>query len=160
QALAASAGVPIHVICSITGDGLNELQQYFRAGETVALIGSSGAGKSTLINALLGFERQIVKEVREHDDRGMHATRHRELILLPSGGIVLDTPGMREMQLWDIEEGLEATFEDIESLAAACYFTDCRHETEPRCAVRAAVDDGTIEAERLGNYAKLQRELA
>jgi ribosome biogenesis GTPase len=160
QVLTAAPGVPIHIICSLTGDGLDELQQYFNEGKTVALIGSSGVGKSTLINALLGFERQIVKEVREHDDRGMHATRHRELILLPNGGLVLDTPGMREMQLWDVEDGLEATFEDIESLAAACYFSDCHHLTEPRCAVRAAVDDGTIEAERLENYAKLQRELA
>lgn len=157
QSIAVS--VPIHAVCAITGDGLDELQQYFGAGKTVALIGSSGVGKSTLINALLGFERQLVKEVREHDDRGQHATRHRELILLPGGGIVLDTPGMRELQLWDVEEGVEATFEDIEELAVDCYFSDCKHESEPRCAVRAAIETGTLETERLENYLKLQREL-
>ena len=158
--LAAAAGAPAHIICAIKGDGLDELRPYFGPGRTVALIGSSGVGKSTLLNALLGFERQAVREVREHDDRGMHTTRHRELILLPEGGIVLDTPGLRELQLWESEEGVEATFEDIEALALACYFTDCKHRTEPRCAVRAAVENGTIEAERLENYLKLQRELA
>ncbi|MGH9845657.1 MAG: ribosome small subunit-dependent GTPase A [Blastocatellia bacterium] len=160
EVLAVAAGAPVHVICAINGDGLDELQRYFNPGNTVALIGSSGVGKSTLLNALLGTERQDVREVRQHDDRGMHTTRHRELIRLPQGGIVLDTPGMRELQLWESEEGVEATFEDIEALAAACYFTNCRHQTEPRCAVRAAVENGTIEAERLENYSKLQRELA
>lgn len=157
---AIAAGVPIHAVCAIKGEGMHELQPYFAAGQTVALIGSSGVGKSTLINALLGFDRQFVKQVREHDDRGLHTTRHRELISLPSGGLVLDTPGMRELQLWESDEGVETTFEDIEELAAHCYFTNCRHENEPRCAVRAAVEDGRLPADRLGSYQKLQLELA
>ncbi len=156
---AASAGAPIHAVCAVKDQGLDQLQQYFREGKTVALIGSSGVGKSTLINRLLGEERQAVKEIRDHDDRGQHMTRHRELILLPSGGLVLDTPGMRELQLWDAEEGVEATFDDIEDLAEQCYFGDCSHKSEPNCAIRAALDEGTLAAERFENYLKLQQEL-
>ncbi|MFN0084540.1 MAG: ribosome small subunit-dependent GTPase A [Blastocatellia bacterium] len=157
---AIAAGVPIHAVCAIQGEGMSELRPYFVPGQTVALIGSSGVGKSTLINALLGFDRQFVKQVREHDDRGLHTTRHRELISLPSGGLVLDTPGMRELQLWDSDEGIETTFDDIEELAPLCHFTDCRHENEPRCAVRAAVADGRLLVDRLENYLKMHRELA
>jgi ribosome biogenesis GTPase len=135
------------------------LRQYIRAGETIAMVGSSGVGKSTLINCLLGEQRQEIKEIREHDDRGQHTTRHRELILLPGGGIVLDTPGMREMQLWEADDGVEAAFDDIEELAAQCRFSDCCHQTEPDCAVRAALDHGTLAAERFENYLKLQGEL-
>jgi ribosome biogenesis GTPase len=108
---------------------------------------------------LIGHERQAVKEIREYDDRGLHTTRHRELIRMPNGALVLDTPGMRELQLWDADEGIETTFEDIEEIAANCHFTDCRHGNEPRCAVRAAIEDGTLAAERFENYLKMQREL-
>ena len=116
-------------------------------------------GKSTLINRLLGFDRQKVKEVREHDDRGQHATRHRELIPTPNGALVLDTPGMRELQLWGVEEGVETAFDDIEELAASCHFSDCRHQTEPRCAVRDALESGALAAARFENYLKMRREL-
>jgi ribosome biogenesis GTPase len=155
----ATQNVPLHIVSVKTNQGLDELQQYCRVGQTIALIGMSGVGKSTLINYLLGYDRQVVKEVREHDDRGQHATRHRELILLPQGGLVLDTPGMRELQLWEVESGLETAFEDIEALAAQCFFSDCQHKSEPRCAVQAAVQEGALAAERLDNYDKLQKEL-
>jgi ribosome biogenesis GTPase / thiamine phosphate phosphatase len=159
QTLAVAAGAPVHAICALQADGLEELRPYLAPGRTVALIGSSGVGKSTLLNSLLGYERQAVREVRAHDDRGVHTTRHRELILLPQGALVLDTPGMRELQLWDAGEGVETTFDDIEALAAECRFADCQHQREPRCAVRAAVEAGALDAGRLENYLKLQREL-
>ncbi len=152
-------GVPVHAVSVVTGSGLDALSNYLRAGETTAFIGSSGVGKSTLINSFVGSERQHVKEVREHDHRGQHATRNRELILLPQGGLLLDTPGMRELQLWEGAEGVQTTFDEIEELAKECFFGDCRHELEPRCAVRLAVEEGRLEAERLASYFKLQAEL-
>ena len=152
-------GVSIHVISSITGSGLQDIAQYFKRGETVALLGSSGVGKSTLINHLAGVERLRVQTVREHDDRGRHTTTHRELVLLPAGGLVLDTPGMRELQLWDGDESLQLVFDDIEALAERCYFGDCQHQDEPRCVVREALAAGTIDAGRYQSYEKLQKEL-
>lgn len=151
--------VPIHAISVVTGDGLPDLAQYFKQGQTVALLGSSGVGKSTLINHLAGSELLKVQAVREHDDRGQHTTTHRELVLLPAGGLVLDTPGMRELQLWDGDDSLQLVFDDIEALASGCYFSDCRHEDEPRCMVREGLVAGTIDAERYQSYQKLQREL-
>lgn len=151
--------VPVHAISAKAEGGVEALRAYCAEGQTIALIGMSGVGKSTIINKLLGEERQAVKEVREHDDRGQHATRHRELILLPQGGLVLDTPGMRELQLWEAEAGIETTFDDIEALAVQCYFTNCQHQSEPRCAVRAALDEGTLDAARFENYRKMQKEL-
>jgi ribosome biogenesis GTPase len=130
------------------------------AGCTAALLGSSGVGKSTIINRLAGADVRKTREVREADSKGRHTTTHRELVVLPGGGLMIDTPGMRELQLWDASEGVRDTFDDIEALAADCHFTDCRHRDEPRCAVKAAVDEGRIEADRLASYLKLQDELA
>jgi len=152
-------GVPVHAISVVTGEGLPEIEQYFKRGQTIALLGSSGVGKSTLINHLAGVDRLKVQEVREHDDRGKHTTTHRELVLLPSGGLVLDTPGMRELQLWDGDQSLQLVFDDIERLAEKCFFSDCRHEDEPRCKVRDALAAGTIDADRYQSYEKLQKEL-
>jgi ribosome biogenesis GTPase len=152
-------GVPVHTVSARTGEGVDELRSYLTEGRTVALLGSSGVGKSTLVNALLGEERQAVQGLR-NDGRGRHTTVRRELIPVPGGGLLLDTPGMRELQLWDSDEGVERTFEDITSLAAQCRFNDCAHETEPGCAVLAAIEAGELAPERLESYRKLQRELA
>jgi ribosome biogenesis GTPase len=152
-------GVPVHAISVVNQNGLDALAPYFRRGVTVALLGSSGVGKSTLINHLIGRDIQKVKEVREHDGRGQHTTTHRELILLPQGGLVLDTPGMRELQLWEGEESLQLAFDDIEALASGCYFSNCQHKDEPRCAVREALAEGKLDAARYQSYEKLQKEL-
>jgi ribosome biogenesis GTPase len=135
------------------------VEQYLGSGRTGALLGSSGAGKSTLINALLGEPVLKTGAVRESDSRGRHTTRHRQLIVLPGRGILIDTPGMRELQLWDVTEAAKDTFDDIEQLAASCHFTDCRHRDEPKCAVKAAVADGTLSPERLSSYIKLHDEV-
>lgn len=157
---AISFGVPVHPISSLTGDGLDVVRSYVEPGKTIALLGSSGVGKSTLVNTLVGEEILAVKEIRESDGEGRHTTTHRQLVPLPGGGLVLDTPGMRELQLWESAEGLSETFADIEDLAAECRFNDCAHGTEPGCAIRAALDDGTLEEGRWESYGKLQRELA
>ncbi len=156
---AVAAGIPLHVISIVSQAGLDALTPYFRSGQTVALLGSSGVGKSTLINHLLGREQQRVQAVREDDDRGRHTTTHRELILLPPGGLVLDTPGMRELQLWDGQDGMPRAFDEIEELASRCYFRNCQHQDEPHCAVREALETGALDPARYRNYDKLQREL-
>jgi ribosome biogenesis GTPase len=156
---AVTFGVPTHVTSAPVGEGFDEVRAHLEGNRTGAAVGSSGVGKSTLINHLLGDERLATRDIRS-DGRGRHTTTHRELVVLPEGGCIIDTPGMRELQLWDAAEGLERAFEDVEELAAECRFNDCQHETEPGCAVRAAIAAGTLERGRLDSYHKLQRELA
>ena len=156
---AVASGVPVHVTSALTGEGMEALRAHLMPHRTGALLGSSGVGKSTVINFLLGYERQSTGSIREGDDKGRHTTTRRELVLLPGGGILIDTPGMRELQLGDAGHGLLSTFDDIEDLAAACAFGDCTHGPEPGCAVKAAVAAGTLEPERLASYHKLVREL-
>jgi ribosome biogenesis GTPase len=160
EAQSVAFGVPVHAVSALAGVGLEALQPYLEPGRTVVLLGSSGEGKSTLVNALLGSQRMVTQAIREADGRGRHTTSHRELVLLPGGGLLLDTPGMRELGLWDTEEGLAAAFDDIDALAAACRFRDCGHSNEPGCAVQAALGSGALDAERWKSYGKLQRELA
>jgi ribosome biogenesis GTPase len=148
---------PVLAVSALTGAGLDGMLTWFEGNRTAVLLGSSGVGKSTIVNALAGEELLATQEVREDDQRGRHTTSHRELILLPTGGVVLDTPGIRELQLWDAD--LEQTFGDIEELARHCRFSDCAHDQEPGCAVREALAGGTLPAERWESYRKLQREL-
>jgi ribosome biogenesis GTPase / thiamine phosphate phosphatase len=158
--IAGSAFVPVHAVSAVTGLGLDAIQAELAGDRTLALVGPSGAGKSTLVNRLLGAERQATHDIRR-DGKGRHTTTHRELFLVPGGGVVIDTPGLRELGLWGGGGGgTNETFSDIAELAAACRFTDCAHETEPGCAVRAALDDGRLDAGRLESCRKLERELA
>lgn len=155
-----SVGADVVTISAVTGSGLDEVRACLKDGKTGALLGSSGVGKSTLINHLLGWERQVTGEVRQTDGRGRHTTTHRELILLPGGGLLVDTPGMRELQLMDAGQGLDGAFEEIQALAASCRFRDCRHQDEPGCAVRDAIAGGRLDEGRLESYVKLQKEQA
>jgi ribosome biogenesis GTPase len=152
-------GVPVHALSAREGSGLDELVQYLKNGKTAAFLGSSGVGKSSIINALIGEERQGTGEIRDDDKMGRHTTTRRELILLPSGGIVIDTPGMREIQMWAGEDDLEGAFPDIAALAERCYFNDCTHDREPGCAVRDAIESGDLELARFDSFKKLQNEL-
>ena len=155
---AVAVGVPIHVVSGLTGQGCDALRARLQPGVTAVLIGSSGVGKSTLVNRFAGTERMAVTETRADDDEGRHTTSHRELIELPGGGLVIDTPGIRELQLWD-GGGIDEAFADVEDLAAACRFNDCSHESEPGCAVNAALESGALTQERYDSWRKLQREL-
>lgn len=153
-------GVDVLTVSAVTGEGISALKEFLTEGKTAALLGSSGAGKSTLTNALLNTDQMKVSDIREDDAKGRHTTTHRELVVLPSGACLIDTPGMRELQLWDQGDSLSASFSDIDQLADNCRFRDCKHKNEPGCAVIQAVDDGALDSSRLTSYFKLQRELA
>jgi ribosome biogenesis GTPase / thiamine phosphate phosphatase len=151
--------VPVHVMSPLTGEGMEQLERYVGPRRTCALLGSSGVGKSTIVNRLVGRDVRRTRSVRAADSKGRHTTTHRELVPIPGGGLLIDTPGMREVQLWEAGGAVERTFEDVETLGQGCHFTDCRHVDEPRCAVKAAVDAGQLDASRLDSYQRLQDEL-
>jgi ribosome biogenesis GTPase len=159
EVVAVASGAPVHVLCAKHGDGLDALAPYLEPAVTIVILGSSGAGKSTLVNQLSGEERMRTAEVRARDDRGRHTTSHRELIILDSGALLIDTPGMRELGLVDHGEGIAEAFADVEALVALCRFGDCQHDTEPGCAVRAAVEAGELDPARLASYVKLNTEV-
>lgn len=156
----ACLDVPVHVISAETGAGMAALLSYCGEGLTVSLLGASGAGKSTVVNYVLDEPAQAVQAVRSGDQRGRHTTTQRSLFKVPAGGVIMDTPGMRELQLWHQDVGMESAFPDIERWSEQCAFRDCQHHSEPGCAVRRALDDGTLDAGRFDNYQKLQRELS
>jgi ribosome biogenesis GTPase len=155
---AIAIGVPLHVTSAKDGRGLEIFQQYLIPGTTGALLGSSGVGKSSIINCLIGSDSLPTQEVSEYDSKGRHTTTYRQLILLPSGGIVIDTPGMRQLKLWGDDDGLKRVFEDIDELAISCRFRDCSHLGEPGCAVQIAIADGRLTSDRYESYLKLRKE--
>jgi ribosome biogenesis GTPase len=154
-----AGGAPVHVLNPRRNEGVALVSGHLGPGRTGALLGSSGVGKSTIINRLIGSDVKRTSDVRGADSKGRHTTTHRELVSLPDGSLLIDTPGMREIQLWDADQAVGDTFDDIEALAAGCRFADCRHGEEPRCAVKAAVEAGQLPAERLESYRALHAEL-
>ena len=151
---------PVHVMSALHESGMEVFQKYLPPGTTGVLLGSSGVGKSTIMNVLLGEKKQEVKEVRDSDGEGRHTTSSRELILLPFGGLLIDTPGMRELQLWGDSESLSDAFTDIEELALECRFRDCSHAVEPGCAIQRAIGEGRLDQDRYDHFLKLQKEIA
>ena len=154
----ASVGVPVFPVSALTGEGMEALETSLKKGETAVLLGSSGAGKSTLVNRLLWEVRQPMQAVREGDNRGRHTTTSRQLFVMGNGAMIIDTPGLRELGLWNADEGLLQTFAEVDDLAEQCRFRDCRHNKEPGCAVQAALGSGILEVGRFENWRKLQRE--
>lgn len=159
EVAAVAGGAPVQALSSTTGEGIDALHRLLAGDRTVVLLGESGAGKSTLLNRLAGQEVQRTAEVRTRDAKGRHTTVTRDLVVLPTGGVVIDTPGLRSLGLLDADEGLASAYPDIEALAPDCRFRDCRHGTEPGCAVVAAVGEGAIDAERVARYRAMQDEL-
>jgi ribosome biogenesis GTPase len=155
-----AAGLPIFAVSARTGEGLSALDSLLEPGHAIVLLGSSGVGKSTLLNHFLQRDAQVVQPVRGSDSRGRHTTTSRELFALPGGALLIDTPGLRELQLWGASEGVEHTFSDIEELAGQCKYGDCGHTSEPGCAVQAAIAEGCLDADRVESQRKLQREQA
>ena len=153
-----AAGVNIHAVSAHTGYGLPRLNAYLQPGKTVVFLGSSGVGKSSLVNALAGEDIMAVNAIREDDSKGRHTTTHRQLILLKTGVMIIDTPGMRELGMWDVSEGLGEAFTDVEQFLGKCRFSDCKHETEPGCAIRAAIERGELDMQRWESYRKLKAE--
>jgi ribosome biogenesis GTPase len=156
---AVAGGAAIHSISVVTGEGMEAVRGYLKRGVTSVILGSSGIGKSTLVNYLADADVQDMMEAREFDDKGRHCTTFRHLVRTPTGGLIIDTPGLRGLSLGEATDALMSTFKDVEALATTCRFTDCRHETEPGCAIKAAVEGGTLDPERLESYLKLQREV-
>ena len=151
-------GAPIHAVSSQSGYGLSELNKYLQPKKTVVLLGMSGVGKSSLLNTLMGKNVMAVRDIREADSRGRHTTTHRQLFMLPSGAMIIDTPGMRELGLQSADEGISTAFADVEELITECRFSNCRHQTEPGCAVLAALDDGSLSREHWERYLKQTKE--
>ena len=151
-------GVDIHAVSSVTGKGMEAVQAYLKVGKSVVLLGSSGVGKSTLVNVLAGEEVMETGEIRLADDKGKHTTTHRQMIELPQGAIIIDTPGMRELGIWEARDGMSQAFSEIEELISMCRFSNCSHGNEPGCAVRAALEDGSLDKKRWIRYQKLEKE--
>ena len=153
-----ASGIGIYAVSAVSGAGLDALADYLKPRKTIVFLGSSGVGKSSLVNTLAGKEIMAVNEIREDDSKGRHTTTHRQLIMLDSGVMIIDTPGMRELGMWDVSQGLDKAFDDVEQYFGKCKFKDCKHQTEPGCAVKAAIENGELPPERWDSYLNLKRE--